>query len=641
MEKIKKKERKVVSKNKISCIVLACDSHVKKGKSVFHCLTSIFNQDFESFEIIIVENSYNKKGRNNEIKSFCKEQNKKRRKLVNVQIVNNKKSISQGSARNKGAELASSDLLLFIDDDTIILNNNAFDLIWKKSKNYDYGYGAKRKWTGSNLFQKRSQKILNKLLNNDYQELISISGEPIHNVRGESDVSLQKVSFIANFGFCKKDIFWKVGGFPDYKGYGFEDDCLMFRLFKESHKHVLLSSITVIHINHKITKNRNRNRNRNIIPYFQELISNGYYWFNVKEMFIKEKPTQEDVLEKLTPLHYDFKIENAYKDYKKIPPLNIKKDDKERLKYWKENSQFSKLRFSQLISLLQKSNNLDDFIKHSGSDFDNLAPLIEIALKFSFIKIKNKKGEIIKNYNFKFTTPFKFKKIDDKKIIPKQEYNQFPCDDNSKKERSNLFKERYPFAEYLRVGIVGDDDLLSLQFKNDYWLWPIVIEKDKNIVDIIRSQDNRVVVYERDFRELKTIPQVAVQTFITDPPYNLNGVLIFICAGLKMLTKENREKEFYVIMNRTMVGDSLFCLQKILSSAGIYLFSVIENFNQYNLPSNYKENERAKRFAQKIGVSSDGISRSSSSDLYIFKTTKFNIKKIEKFIDYNAIYGNY
>ncbi len=624
-------------KNKISCIVLSCDSHIDKGRSVFHCLSSIFNQNFEDFEIIIVENSYDKKETSSNLENFCKKQNKKLKKPINIKIIHNKKSISQGAARNKGVRLADSNLLIFIDDDTIILDDNAFDFIWKKSEKYDYGYGAKRLWTEKKLFQEKSREILKDLLNKNYQSLISVSGNPDSNVRGDNDNSLQKVSFIANFGFCKKSIFKKTEGFPNYKGYGFEDDCLMFRLFEKSYKDTLLNALTVVHVNHKIKEKDDRN----IVSYFQELVSKGYYWFHVAKTFKKKRPKREDVLEKLTPLHFDYKIEDAYKEYIKLSPLDIKKSNQKSLTHWRECYQFSILRFSQLISILQESHNLNNFINYSNSDFDNLAPLIKTAQKFSFVEIKSSTGKIEKTYNFKFTTPLKYKKIHRKKITPNEKYNQFPCDIESKKRRSNLFKERYPFAEYLKVGIIGDDDLLSLEFKNDYWLWPVVIEKDKNIIDIIKKTDNRVEVYERDVRKINTLPNVKVQTFITDPPYTLQGVLFFICAGLKILVDNNEEKEFYVIMSKTMMGKSLLHVQEILSSAGIYLFSIVENFSQYNLPINYKEKERANKFAQKIGVSSDVFCKSSSSDLYIFKTNNFNIKKIQKFVKPKLIYERY
>ncbi len=94
-------------------------------------------------------------------------------------------------------------------------------------------------------------------------------------------------------------------------------------------------------------------------------------------------------------------------------------------------------------------------------------------------------------------------------------------------------------------------------------------------------------------------------------------------------------------MNEAMMGKSLFYLQNILSSAGIYLSSVVKNFSHYNLPLNYDEKRRANRFARKIEVCPNFIHLSSSSNLYIFKTNKFNIEKIQKFINQKSIYDHY
>ena len=49
-----------MKKIKLSCIVLACDSHIDKGNSLLHCVCSILNQDYKNFELIIVENSHKK-----------------------------------------------------------------------------------------------------------------------------------------------------------------------------------------------------------------------------------------------------------------------------------------------------------------------------------------------------------------------------------------------------------------------------------------------------------------------------------------------------------------------------------------------------------------------------------------------------
>ena len=143
-----------------------------------------------------------------------------------------------------------------------------------------------------------------------------------------------------------------------------------------------------------------------------------------------------------------------------------------------------------------------------------------------------------------------------------------------------------------------------------------------------------VQIYSIDImnkEDLKEIPKVG--SFITDPPYTLNGSLAFISTGLQILDTTD-EREFYVIMNCTMIGKRLKDIQKILSDAGVYLVNIIENFSQYKLPKNFEENTRATALFSKIEYS-------SSSDLYIFKTNKPDIRKIEAFIDLDNLYNHY
>lgn len=220
--------------------------------------------------------------------------------------------------------------------------------------------------------------------------------------------------------------------------------------------------------------------------------------------------------------------------------------------------------------------------------------------------------------------------------------NQFPCDIPSRERRKNFLKERYPFAEYLRFGIIGDDDLISLTFIKDYWAWPIILEKDQRITKIIRDASSRFKVYDIDIcntMKIKTLPRV--QTFMTDPPYTFHGALAFITAGLHMLTLDNSIKEFYVIINPMMIGRHLEKIQRILINADIYLTDVLENFSQYELPRDFMEKKRADNFLSSVKVNPNAVHYSSSSSLYVFKTRMPNIQKIEQGIDHNQLYNHY
>lgn len=628
-----------IQKPKLSCIVLSCDSHIDKGNSVFHCLCSIFNQDFDDFEIILVENSHHKTQDINLLKNKIIEWNSKRKLAVDFKLVDKKKSLTTAKARNIGAAKAKGEILIFIDDDTIIIDNDAFKKVYKLSNNFDYGYGAERLWTQKSWFEKNSSAALNQLENKNIKTLLVNSGDPPKFFREERYSLLQKRTFIANFGFCKKDIFDKMSGFANLSYYKYEDDYLMFRLYEAGYKLALLDSIRVLHINHPLSEYQKTN----LTLYLAELIKKGYYWFNVNTIFSKKSYKKSDVLEKLGTLRYDDRIENLYQEYVKKMPLGLEGSfDKVNLESWSKNNLFSKINLAMLLFSLQNSNNLDEFIKKSMADFDNLAQIIGLAIKYNIIKI-SKSGNIRKSFDFHFTQ-FNDNKIKSLNLqfIPNANLNQFPCDKNSRLRRALLLKSRYPFAEYLKFAIIGEDDFLSTEFINDYWAWPIIIEKDKRILNAIRKISPRFEIMEQDvcrFPNLKELPEI--QTFITDPPYTLYGSLSFIYAGLRMLKRDSEIKEFYVILNPAMMGKNLFHLQRMLSGLNVYLMETINNFSQYKLRDNFQEKKRAYRFLNKIGIDSESLKYSSSSNLYIFRTISPNLKKLKNKIDFKKIYHHY
>ncbi|MCX6730064.1 MAG: bis-aminopropyl spermidine synthase family protein [Candidatus Portnoybacteria bacterium] len=513
--------------------------------------------------------------------------------------------MSRGTARNEGVKVASGNVLIFIDDDTIILDEKAFSKIHKLSQEFDYGYGAERLWTNQSLFQRESKVILKNLENgnNDLLKKISSIPETISYRGGATNKNLLAKTFIGNFGFCNRDVFQKSNGFPDFKGYGFEDDYLMFKLFKHDFNLTSLKNITVVHVNHKIKKEQTRN----LIDYFLKLIENNYYWFHVEKTFSDKINDKSIILEDLKSLHYDYRIEKSYEDYLKLLPLDLLTSSKIKIDYWKEHYQYSKIDFARLILVLQNSNNIDDFVKNSFADFDNLASIVVVSINNGIVSIDNN-GKIKKLFNFSFTLPYSSRVLKQKiSIEPNKKLNQFPCDERSRDKRYKLLKNRYPFAEYLRFAIIGDDDLLSLKFINDYWAFPVVIEKDKRIINLIKDIKNHFKIFNIDIRFIekeKIIP--TVQTFITDPPYTLNGALAFIHAGLSMLDNSFEEKEFYVILNPL-----------------------------------YDERKRADKFLKTHKIKNDSLVYSSSSNLYIFSVVKPDLVGIKKSIDFNKLYNHY
>jgi glycosyltransferase involved in cell wall biosynthesis len=620
--------------------MISCDLEKEKGSSVFHSICSIFNQDMDDFELIIVDNSNNKDKLNtNKLQNYSDNLNAQRNKAIKIKIINENKPLNVNSARNIGAKYAKGDVLVFIEADTIILDKNCFSLILNFSKKFDFGYGAKRYWTKIGWFEKKSKNILYELQKSKYKLLkLNISGYPnIFKRKRDGDVfsDLQEHTFIANFGFCKKNVFLQMNGFPLYEELDLSDDCLIYRLFRGGYKYKFLDDISVAHVSHK----RSRvNHNPNLKRYFKELTADNNYWCNISKTF-NNKINLSEVIEPLREVHYDYRIKEMYSKYVQLYPLDIKYGNKEII-YWRKNNIFSIIDFSLLIKKLIEAKNIDEFIKISGADFDNLAAVIKIAMDNEVIFI-DKKGNISNSNFFDIKSHVLKQGVE---FIPKNNFNQFPCDIGSRVERAEFLINRYPFVEYLKFAIIGDDDFLSPLFKNHFNFCPIVLEKDKKIIKKIEEISKDIKVYNIDLtndKEFKSANIPIVKTFITDPPYTISGALTFIYRGLSLLPRDEDIKEFYIILNPAMIGKNLYKIIKILARSSVYLYEVIENFSQYKLPKNYNEYNRANNFLKSVNLSENIINYSSSSSLYIFRTTKPKLAKIKKSIDFNKIYQHY
>lgn len=625
---------------KLSCVVIACDSDRGKGNSVHHSLGSILRQNLDDFELIVIDNSNFKSAEKiNKLKEYCNSLNLKRKKPVKIKIVNKQKPININFARNFGAKIAKGEIIVFTEDDTIILGDNYFSSIITFSKQYDFGYGAKRLWTKPGWFQKNSKKVLSEVLAGGYNLLLQNSDRIPESFKGRKDgdifYEIQGHTFIANFGFCKRDLFLKVGGFPLYEKLDLSDDCLMYRLLKSGNKYKFLGDLTVAHVSHK--KNRNNNIS-NLKKYFKELVNNNDYWCHIFKTF-KPNIDLTEVIEPLESLHFDYRLKEMYFQYIDLYPLDLSLKSKN-LNSWRKNNIFCIIDFARLIKSLIKAKNIDEFVQNSNADFDNLAPVIKVAITNRVISVSQE--GLIKNLNFFDKQP----EFSDKKIIftPNNKYNQFPCDSKSRLRRAKLITDNYPFVEYFRFAIIGEDDFISPLFKDFYNFYPVVLEKDARIVKQLKKNNVNTNVYEVDLAndtDFKNLSIPRVKTFITDPPYTLHGSLTFIFRGLSLLSEDNDIKEFYVILNPAMIGKHINKIKSILSESGVYLHKVIDDFSQYELPTNYDEYNRAANFFKDLGLSNSIVKYSSSSSLYVFRTIKPDLNKIKKSIDYKKIYQHY
>ncbi len=275
----------------LSIIVLTCDSYTNKFACIEHTLLALCNQKGISKEIIIINNGA--------YKSDILQLKRFTASLSNVQVICAKqKSIAE--ARNIGSQEASADILVFIDEDIILLDKLALSKVYNYTFNHTYGYGARRDWTlDENWFSSQAEILKRDILKGDYSLIRKNIGNPDPFIRDKSTVKYLIKSFIGNFGFIHSEAFKALGGFPtQFMGYGLEDDALSFLCYLHHGNPCLLSDIHIVHVTHPINSMCLKEYNKNKLIYNALLKSHGYKNFHIGDLLYPDTKQKRPILEK-------------------------------------------------------------------------------------------------------------------------------------------------------------------------------------------------------------------------------------------------------------------------------------------------------------------------------------------------------
>lgn len=278
----------------LSCIVLTCKSYQMKGGCVEHTLLSLTQQKGITFEIIVVENS-----------GFHLDRELLHRFLSTgairprVQVGHCHTSIA--AARNFGARMSRGDVLVFMDDDTILLDECTLRRVIDQARNYAHGYGANRLWTNPpGWFEQHSVKLRDELLSGKVSRLVYALDLPDPSLRHKSNSKYLTRSFPGNFGFVNANVFFAIGGFPEiFQGYGYEDDALAFLLYFKHGQPASLADITIAHISHSSDAVEKGLERQNETTYDFLLQATGIRVFHVGDLLYPTTSISRAALERL------------------------------------------------------------------------------------------------------------------------------------------------------------------------------------------------------------------------------------------------------------------------------------------------------------------------------------------------------
>ncbi|MHC4694891.1 MAG: glycosyltransferase family 2 protein, partial [Planctomycetota bacterium] len=196
-------------------------------------------------------------------------------KGIGINVVRCESRGNKCLARNMGAEAAKGEILIFMDDDTVLTTNDALGFISKNLQRNQFACGAKRYWT---VLYWDSQKALAESKTDGFGYLRSVAHLPRGIKRGSGMRDLMEFTWIACFGAIYKDDFDEVGGFDiNYSGWGRHDMDLMLRLLVGGFSFVnLFDRISVIHLNHRVIRQDLQKKHQNISYYLEKERNLGF-----------------------------------------------------------------------------------------------------------------------------------------------------------------------------------------------------------------------------------------------------------------------------------------------------------------------------------------------------------------------------
>ena len=259
----------------LSVVVLTHNSFRDKAGCIAHTLVALKRQTFQDFEVIVVDNGSCEADRD------CLYLLLRQIEILppRLALVTCEGSISYG--RNRGARLARGAVLVFLDDDAMLVDPLALARISSEAESSAHGYGALRLWTPAHpWFADHSDMLRQKMVAGDFSALLSHAKLPSFCEEDKRIFAMR--TFPGHFGFVRRTLFDEVAGFPEeFTGYGAEDDAFGILCYLRDSRFAWLGASVVVHVHHLRPLRYRTEQETNLHRYQRFLARHGVQRFRI------------------------------------------------------------------------------------------------------------------------------------------------------------------------------------------------------------------------------------------------------------------------------------------------------------------------------------------------------------------------
>jgi glycosyltransferase involved in cell wall biosynthesis len=184
-------------------------------KTIFECLKSVYDSDFQNFEVIVIDDNSSDNSLNAIGQFPCR--------LIRMSY-----NLGPAAARNRGAEASGGEILFFLDSDIIIQKDTIGQIVETFRGRPEI----------SALFCSYQKDTVPSNFYSQYKNLV-------HHYTHQNSLE-DAATFCGGFGAIKRDIFFKLGGFDEnYRS--LEDMEFGYRLYQSGYKIFLNKEIQLTH----------------------------------------------------------------------------------------------------------------------------------------------------------------------------------------------------------------------------------------------------------------------------------------------------------------------------------------------------------------------------------------------------------